>query len=190
MSWLSKFFGKNNNDGSSINNQATDQMVEDDFNVNQDIFLNNADPSQETGQSIENSTGLKAWLEQDFFRKGYEDGYYGHSSEMLENKIKSIKSDFRYNLNLKIDAARQECVKLENYKIDLERMSDRLVKKIDNQANAVRANITELESEIALATIDEGLVMIAIHQYRDGFLHGTEAYQEEKLIAGSTGLFN
>ena len=190
MSWLSIFFGKSNNDASSSSNHATDQMVEEDFNVNADIFLNNTPPSEETGQSIENSTSLKAWLEQDFFRKGYEDGYYGHSSEMLENKIKSIKSDFRYNLNLKIDAARQECVKLENHKIDLEGMSDRLVKKIDNQANANRANITELESEIALATKDERLVMIPIHQYRDGFIRGTEAYQEEKLIAGSTGLFN
>lgn len=100
-----------------------------------------------------------------------------------------MKADFRYNLNLKIDQARQEILKLENHRINVEGMSERLVKQLDNQINAMRSNVAELEAEIALADIDQGYVMIGVYQYRDGFIRGTEAYQEEKLIAGSTGLF-
>lgn len=190
MSWFAKLFGKVNNESSTIDNHVSDSLVEDNFNVNEDLFVNNHPPVPAEEQAIENSKSLKAYFEQDFFRKGYEDGYDGHSAEMLENKIKSIKADFRYNLNLKIDAARQEVVKLENHKIDLEGMSDRLVKQIDNQVNAIKANINEIESEIALSAIDEGLVMIGIHQYHDGFIRGTKAYQDEKYFAGSTSLFN
>ena len=190
MSWLSKLLGKTNSNDANVNEQTSDTITEDNINVLEDLFVNNNPPAQIEEQAAVNSSGLKAYLEQDFFRKGYEDGYNWHSAEMLENKILSLKADFQYNLNLKIDAARQEVVKLENHKIGLGDMSERLAKQIDNQVNAIRFNITELEAEIALSSLNEGMAMIAIHQYRDGFIRGTEAYQEEKLIAGSTGLFN
>ena len=190
MSWLSKLLGKTNSTDANANEQTSDTMTEDNVNVLEDLFVNSNPPAQIEEQAAANSSGLKAYLEQDFLRKGYEDGYNWHSAELLENKILSMKADFRYNLNLKIDAARQEVVKLENHKINIEGMSDRLVKQIDNQVASIRFNITELEAEIALSSLNEGLAMIAIHQYRDGFMRGTEAYQEEKLIAGSTGLFN
>jgi hypothetical protein len=189
MSWFSKRFGKIS-DSSTINNQAPDALVESNVNVLENLFVDNNPPAQDHEQVIENSSSLKSWLEQDFSRKGFEDGYCGHSAEMLVNKVRSIKADFRFKLNLKIDAARQEVMSLESHKIDLQGMSESMVKKADIKINSIKTNITELEAEIALSTIDEGHVMIAIHQYRDGFIRGTEAYQEEKLIAGSTGLFN
>jgi len=190
MSLFSKIFGKTNTESSTSNNQTVDTMTEDNVNVLEGLFVNNNPPAQAIETGIENITGLKAYLEQDFFRKGFDDGYNGHSAELLENKILSMKADFRYNLTLKIDTARQEVVKLENHRINVEGMSGRLVKQIDNQVAAIRSNITELEAEIALSTVNEGMAMIPIHQYRDGFIRGTEAYQEEKLIAGSTGFFN
>jgi hypothetical protein len=190
MSWFSKLLGKTNSDVAVINNQASDSIAEDNVNVLEGLFVDNNPPVQVNEATMENSTGLKAYLEQDFFRKGFDDGYNGHSAELLENKILSMKADFRYNLNLKMDSARQEVLKLENHKINVEGMSERLVKQIDNQVKSIRFNISELEAEIALSTLNEGHVMIVIHQYRDGFIRGTEAYQEEKLIAGCTGLFN
>lgn len=190
MNWFSKLFGKSNSNEAAAINNSTDTMMEDDVNVLEDLFVNSNPPAQITEPITENSAGLKTYLEQDFFRKGYDDGYNWHSAELLENKLLSMKADFRYSINLKIDAARQEVVKLENHKINVEGMSERLVKQIDNQVNSIRFNITELEAEIALSTLNEGLAMIAIHQYRDGFIRGTEAYLEEKMIAGSTGFFN
>lgn len=190
MNWFSKLFGKSNSNEAADNNNSSDTMIEDDINVHEDLFVNSNPPAQFTEPVTENCVGLKIYLEQNFFRKGYDDGYNWHSAELLENKLLSIKADFRYNINLKIDASRQEVVKLENHKINVEGMSERLVKQIDNQVNSIRFNITELEAEIALSTLNEGLALIAIHQYRDGFIRGTEAYLEEKMIAGSTGLFN
>ena len=190
MSWISTIFGKSNNNGVAINgSDASDGINGDNINVLEGLFVNNQDPSQITETVADSSESLKHYLEQDFFRTGYEDGYNGHSTELLENKIRSMKADFRYNLNLKIDRYRQETLKCENHKINIEGMSDRLYRQIDNQINAIKVNETELEAEIALATIDQGFVMVGIHQYRDGFIRGTEAYQQEKLIAGNIGLF-
>lgn len=189
MSWFSKFFGKTNTESSTPNNQSTDTMTEDNVNVLEGLFVNNNPPAQSTEPGIENIKGLKDYLEQDFYRKGFDDGYNGHSAELLESKIRSMKSDFRYNFNLKIDETRQEILKLENHKIDLEGMSERLIKQIENRVTSLKAVITELEAEIALSALEEGLAMIAINQYRDGFIQGTEAYQDEKLFASSTGMF-
>jgi len=189
MSWFSNFFGRSNRPAATDPNPGTVAMAGEDINVLEDLFINNQPPAEATEKAVEDATSLKNYLEQDFFRKGFEDGYNGHAAELLENKILSMKADFRYNLNLKIDQARQEILKLENHRISVEGMSDRLIRQIDNQINAMKSNISELEAEIALADIDQGYVMIGVYQYRDGFIRGTEAYQEEKLIAGSTGLF-
>lgn len=190
MSWFSNVFGKSNSNNAMVaNNPATDMLNEDNINVLEGLFVNNQPPVVPAEKESENASSLKTYLEQDFFRKGFDDGYNGHAAELLENKIRSMKADFRYNLNLKIDQARQEILKLENHKINVEGMSDRLVRQLNNQINAMMANMAELEAEIALADIDQGYVMIGVFQYRDGFIRGTEAYQEEKLIAGSTGLF-
>jgi hypothetical protein len=190
MSWFSNVFGKSNSNNAMIaNNHSSDTLTEDNINVLEGLFVNNQPPVELEKREGENSSSLKTYLEQDFLRKGFEDGYNGHASELLENKIKSMKADFRYNLNLKIDQIRQEILKLENHKINVEGMSERLVQQLDNQINTFQANMTELEAEVALADIEQGYVMIGIFQYRDGFIRGTEAYQEEKIIAGSTGLF-
>lgn len=190
MSWFSNVFSKSNSNNAMVaNNPAADTLNEDNINVLERLFVNNQPPVASVEKETDNASSLKTYLEQDFFRKGFEDGYNGHAAELLENKIRSMKADFRYNLNLKIDQARQEILKLENHRINVEGMSERLVKQLDNQINAMRSNVAELEAEIALADIDQGYVMIGVYQYRDGFIRGTEAYQEEKLIAGSTGLF-
>lgn len=186
MSWFSKLFSNAGNDS----NLNAIQSGDDNVNVLEDLFVNRKAPEEVDASASATEGSLKAFLEQDFFRKGYNDGYDGHSFELLENKILSMKADFRYNLGLKIDSARQEILKLDNHRANMDGMSDRLVKQLDNKIAAIRFNITELEAEIALSSLNEGHVMIAIHQYRDGFLRGAEAYQEEKIIAGSTGLFN
>jgi len=186
MSWFSKLFS---NAGDNSNQDAA-QTGDDNVSVLEDLFVNKTAPDVVSSSTSDTEASLKTYLEQDFFHKGYDDGNSGRSFELLENKILSMKADFRYNLDLKIDSARQEILKLENHRTNMEGMSERLVKQIDNQIAAIRFNITELEAEIALSALDEGHVMIAVHQYRDGFIRGAEAYQEEKLFAGSTGLFN
>ncbi|MGV8964284.1 MAG: hypothetical protein ACOH2V_13020 [Candidatus Saccharimonadaceae bacterium] len=189
MSWLTKLFGYTNNERFTTNNKAPEAMSENNINVLEDMFVNNNPPTQANELAKEDNVNLKTYLEQDFFRKGYDEGYNWHSSEMLDSRLKGIKADFRYNLKLKIDACKVEILKFENHKVKIEGMSEIMAKQLDNQLAAIRETINELEVEIALATLDEGLVMISIYQYRNGFILGTEAFQEEKLIAGSTGMF-
>ena len=81
-------------------------------------------------------------------------------------------------------------LKFQNHKIEINGLSSCLSEQLDRKIEAVKDNIDELESQIALSPLDEGMVMIAIHQYRNGFIRGTEAYQREKIFASSTGLFN
>lgn len=188
MSWFSKFFGTPGNDDSLLNNQGITSNSENDVNVLEDLFVNRNAPVVENDK--EGKYSIKAYLEQDFFHKGYNDGYDYHSAEVLDNKINGLKADFRYNLSQKIDQARADIVELENHKIDVEGMSQRMVKQLDNRIAALRSVMNELESEIAMSALDEGSAMISIHQYRDGYIRGTEAYQSEKFIAGSTGMFN
>ena len=189
MSWFSNIFSDSNSTDAVNNNNQPGDVITDDINVLEGLFVNNKPPVEPAETTTVNTNSLKTYLEQDFFRKGFDDGYNGHATELLENKILSMKADFRYNLNLKIDQARQETLKLENHKINVEGMSERLVRQLENQINAIKANTTELEAEIAMASIDQGYVMIGVYQYRDGYIRGAEAYQKEKLIAGSNGLF-
>jgi len=155
----------------------------------EDLFVNHVPP---TGYEEPVSKGvmLEAYLKQDFNRKGYDDGYNYHSSEMLENRLKLLRADFRLTIDLKLDQTRQEILKLENHKVDMEGLSERLVKQLENKVATLLENVKRLESEKGKSSMDEGLVMTCIHNYRDGFMRGSDAYMEEKIIASCTGLFN
>jgi len=191
MNFFNKLFGQEkmgdhtNGNGAALNSTAVEA---NDINVLEDIFVDSKPPVAETVQ--QSPAGLQLYLEQDFFRKGYEDGHSWHSAEMLENKIKSLKADFRYNVSLKTEQVRQEILELEKHKINIEGMSARMEKQLNAKIASLQFVIDKLETEKALSAEDEGLSMIGIHQYRDGFIRGTESYQQEKLIASSTGMFN
>lgn len=190
MSWFSNIFGKSNSaDTANYKHPETDVMAGDNIHVLEGLFVNNQPPAEASEKVAGNAVSLKNYLGQDFQRMGFEDGYKGHATELMENKIRSLKADFRYAVHFKMDAIRQEVVQLEHERINVEGMSDRLIRQLDNKINALKANLGELEAETAMADIDQGYVLIGILQYRDGYIRGTEAYHEEKMIAGNTGLF-
>lgn len=191
MNLLSKLFGSSNMNGHSNGNgiPASSAIIEDDIvNVSEILFVDPNPPVQ--SQKQESPHGLQAFIEQDFFRKGYDDGYNWHSAEMLDNKVKSLKSDFRYNISLKIEQVRREKLELQKQKINIGGMSERLDKQLDVAIASFQEIIDNLDNEKVLSSEDEGLAMTIIHQYRDGFVRGTETYQQEKLLASSTGMFN
>ncbi len=189
MSWFAKFFSNSNSAGVNPGTKVAEPSVMEDFNVLEDLFVNNEAPTAETEQKSSGHS-IKPFLEFNWFSKGYQDGYEFHSTDMLIDNIKALKAEFRMNLNMKIDGIRNEILKLEDHKITTEGMSDRLTRQLENRIATSQAQITEIESEIAMSSIDEGLAMTVIHRYRDGYLRGVQAYQEEKLIAGSTGMFD
>lgn len=187
MSWFSNIFSNSNSaNAATSNNSGADVLAGDNINVLEGLFVNNQPPALALA---DNAVSLKTYLGQDFQRMGFEDGYKGHATELLENKIRSLKADFRYAVHVKMDAMRQQVLQLEHERINVEGMSERLIRQLDNKIYALNANLGELEAETAMADIDQGYVMIGILQFRDGYIRGTEAYHEEKMIAGNTGLF-
>ena len=108
---------------------------------------------------------------------------------MLDNQIKAIKSEFRYFLDQKVDELRQEILKLSDQKINVSGLSDRMTQQLQLRIDLLDVNVLRLDREKEFSSQDEGMVMKCINQYRDGFIRGMETYQEEKIFAGSTGLF-
>jgi adenine/guanine phosphoribosyltransferase-like PRPP-binding protein len=65
-----------------------------------------------------------------------------------------------------------------------------LASQLAEKTKLVEANIHELDIQKILSIENEGIVSSAVHAYRLGFIKGVEKFQQEKLFAGSTGLFN
>jgi hypothetical protein len=187
--WTS-IFGKKNtmetNDPNKVNAGAN-QLQDNNINVMEDLFLDNHPPMQETENTQHIS--LSSFLDRDFQRKGYEDGYSWHCGEMLDAQLKAIKSEFRYFLDQKIDELRLEIHKLSGEKINVSGLSERMTQQLQLRIDLHDVNLQRLEREKEFSCQDEGLVMNAVNHYRDGYLRGMETFQEEKIFAGSTGLF-
>jgi hypothetical protein len=190
MNFWSSIFRKKNSGGSNqvINNQMAETDSINNINVMEDLFVDNIPPAQEVTSQTPHIS-ISSFMDRDFHRKGYEDGYSWHSAEMLDNQVKAIKSEFRYFLDQKVDELRQEILKLSHHKINVSGLSERNTQQLQLQIDLYDVNIQRLEREKELSSQDEGLVMKVINQYRDGFIRGMETYQEEKIFAGSTGLF-
>lgn len=190
MSLISKLFGKSSKEVASKMNENVDPFSEVNTEAFENLFVNDEMPEVMAPASEKTSTGISSFLEQDYYKKGFEDGYDGHSSEVLDHKLRTIRADFRYNSSLKIDSLRQDLLSLQNQKEEVKDLSFALTAQLTNSIDIINLNITELESQMELSAEDEGMVMSPIHHYRDGFIKGTSAYQQEKRIGISTGLFN
>jgi hypothetical protein len=191
MNLWSSIFGKKNTMEMSNNSQmntVAEQLPGNNINVMEDLFIDNTPPILDTAVQSQHIS-ISSFLERDFHRKGYEDGYSWHSAEMLDNQIKAIKSEFRYFLDQKVDELRQEILKLSDQKINVSGLSERMTQQLQLRIDLLDVNVQRLDREKEFSSQDEGLVMKCINQYRDGFIRGMETYQEEKLFAGSTGLF-
>lgn len=190
MSFLSGLFGKKQSDSS---NQVSDTAIMEsvpDLNVMKDLFVDSNPPA--TDQEVADGKGanIQQFLEQDFYLSGKRDGYTYHSQEMLTQRIKRIKADFRLQIDFLVDQKRQSLLQLTTHNIDMDGLSERLIRKVEACAADYRQMIERLEKEKELSAMDEGWVMKPVHDYRDGFLHGVETFNEEKLLASSTGMFN
>jgi hypothetical protein len=194
MNWFTKIFGHSNTYSSSATKVEDNTMVPLNQEmipaINEDLFVDSKAPVQEKEEIRNDGNDIQAFLEQDFHGTGYHDGYTYHTLEMLNNRIKGIKATFRLQLDLAIDRRRMQMLELRTHGIELEGLSESMIRKIEAVEADYQSMITRLEKEKELSAVEEGWVMKPIHEYRDGFLRGCQAYNEEKLIAVSTGLFN
>lgn len=154
------------------------------------LFVDNTPPAP-VQQSVQPSRSkLQEFMQTDFSTDGYNDGYAMHTMEFLQQRLPIIRATFRQIIDEAIDSRKQEIFQLENQEIETRGLSERLTEQIELRVSEIESNIEKLEREKSLSVEDEGLVMKAIHQYREGYMRGCREYQEVKLFAQSTGMFN
>lgn len=190
MSFFKKFFSNHNGASVLTNSNQTEEKNIQDILIPEELFVDKVGPEQTVNEANNGGITLNVFLEQDFQREGYYDGYTYHSKEIQMLRIKALKASFRQLIDQLIDQREIEILKLKNHGIDIENLSDRLTRQLENNLAEIRRLIERLEKEKELSAIDEGLIMKAIHDYNEGFIRGSEVYQEEKILASSSGLFN
>lgn len=180
MKWFEKLFSKKDNHNN--NDQS--------FNIMEDLFVDNNPPQSEIIPQEKSISSITSFLNQDYFLMGYNDGYRNHSDEILKSTSLRIKADFRMQIDMIIDQKRNKRLEMMNMQAETGRISESLNQQIANICRDLDESIETLKTEKQNSVDDEGWVMKAIHKYREGFIKGTGKYQEEKLLAISTGLFN
>lgn len=153
------------------------------------LFVENTPPPVEQPEQKQLSP-LQEFMQADFSSNGYNDGYAMHTTEFLQQKLSIIRASFRQIIDRAIDVRKQEIFQLRNQEIETRGLSERLSEQLDLRISEIEFNIGKLKAEKAYSAEDEGLVMKAIHQYREGYLRGCREYQEAKLFAQTTGMFN
>lgn len=157
--------------------------------VDRQLFIEESAP--EGNPSVKKTISpVEEFLDEKFEWQGYNDGYSHPEMEYLMNKLAMIRSQFRLAIDKCMDSRRSEVGELKLHLIDITGISPRLEAKLKEKISQLEVLIHELDTQKILSIEDEGMVAPAIHAYRIGFVRGLERYQQEKLFAGSTGLFH
>jgi len=156
--------------------------------VMEDVFVDNTPPVMD--ELVKTKNPMKQFLDVNYQAKGFGDGYQYHSADVMDNVLKVIKAEFRQLIDIMIDEKQQETYLLKDALIESEGISDRTQRRLENRIQEHGASIIQLASEKDLSAFGEGCVSGPLNCYQDGFARGLERYQEEKLLAHSTGLFH
>jgi len=181
------FFRRNH---SSVNNLGVDTAIAEPMTkVDRSLFVEEEAPElKNAAKKMINP--IEVILEQNFDWQGYNDGYGHPETEYMENKLSLIRSEFRLAVDKCIDIRRAEVGELRLHQIQTSGISNRLEAQLAEKIKQLEALIHELDTQKILSVENEGMVAPAVYAYRIGFIRGLEQYQQEKLFAGSTGLFN
>jgi hypothetical protein len=171
---------------SETNTQETNSLIKE---VNQNLFADNEEPEATNDDQIQLSPN-EEFLNQNFEVVGYNDGYFYPDNEYFENKMKLIRADFRLAIDKSIDVKRIEVGELKLHIIKTKGISFKLESQLIEREKLLEACIHELDTQKILSIENEGIIASAIHSYRIGFIKGIERFQQEKILGGSTGLFN
>lgn len=192
MNWLSRAFERlrgASSDEEVISPTAETTSTKQQSDVLKDLFLDETPPEPKTETATRSENILKQFLDRSFSSKGFNDGYEIHQVEILENNKRKIRSEFRYVLDLLIDDRKREIFSLRNQLVSTDGIAKRIHDQLQLRIEELQMLISQLQRQKELSVEDEGLVMVPIHNYHDGFVKGVQSYLEEKFFASSTGLF-
>ncbi len=195
MHIFSKIFGNGHTSGNGHANQ--DQLPRaagthtDYDSISKEVFVDETPPNIKPSESRPHSGNvLKEFLEENYFMKGFNDGYDTHSREVLDRNKLRIGVEFRYVIDQVIDQMESERFSLRNHLISVGDTSDEISKQLEARIEELKARVEQLRVQRAQSMEEEGWVMHPIHDYVDGFVRGIQRYSEERFFAASTGLFN
>ena len=157
--------------------------------VDHNLFVDEQEPEIKTPIKKQ-ANHIEAFMDQNFEWQAFNDGYSYPETDFLENKLKLIKADFRFAVDKYLDAKRSELGELRMHVIKTSGISEKLEAQLNEKIKFLEINIHELDMQKILSIENEGIVASAVHAYRLGFIKGVEKFQQEKLFAGSTGLYN
>lgn len=157
--------------------------------VDKNLFVDEEEPESQIPLKKQINP-IEIFLNQNFEWQASNDGYSYPESEYLKNKLKLIKADFRFAVDKYLDTKRSELGELRIHVIRTAGISASLEAQLNEKIKFLEINIHELDMQKILAVEDEGVVASAVHAYRLGFIKGVEKFQQEKLFAASTGLYN
>ena len=187
MNFFTKLFGRN---GSLEINEKTaaEPAINIPNNEFKNAFIDENPPINEFEMKKENV--LKIFMEQNFYSKGYNDGYDFHSKQSLENGVGTICSEYRHLLDIIIDEKNCEVYELELNKMQIEGMPGNISEQFGLRINAIKESIFKCREEYELSIDIKGNVEFIVNKYSEGFQKGQQQYFNEVFFAKSTGLFN
>jgi hypothetical protein len=190
MNFIEKIFkkSKSHTDSNYENDMNTPTAATETDQLLEKLFVDNNPPISDDGLEKQDNKITK-FLKYDYRNEGYRDGYNFHSSEILEMKLKTIKSAFRVVIDEQSELLNDEVLKLKNHLIECEGLTTMLTKKLELRIEELNNKINRLLNEKELSSEDEGLVMKVVNQYMESYIRGVEDYQVEKLFGSDTALF-
>lgn len=176
---------------SVVNNSTTAAEASEQHQpiINRDLFVEDNEPELKD-QPKKVSNPIEAFLDQNFEWQGYNDGYAHPEAEYLHNKLSLLHAEFRLAIDKGLDFRRMEVGDLNLHLIKTSGISKRMEAQLQEKIKQHETIIHELDVQKIISLESDGMIAPAIHAYRLGFIKGLEKYQQEKLFAGSTGLFN
>ena len=170
--------------------QTDPQSSDVDSYIDPSVFVEDSDPSvAEPATESKPSSRLDKFLRVDYEWYGFSDGYADPSADFMEKKLKAIRSDFRLELDRSLDEMRSRVSDARLHQIRISGMPGRMEEEIKEKVRQLESAIQELQRQKELSVDDEGMVSSAISRYTIGFTKGVNRYQQEKFLAGDTGMF-
>lgn len=169
------------------NNQLNENM--NGATVSEKLFVEKHAPSEQKESTNQHGSKLAMFLESDFRSIGYRDGYRYSSADVMDNSMRLIRSEFREIVDHMIEECRGIISQLLNQAVELRHISLKGDEKLTIRIEMIKETIVKLVQEKENSTMDEGLIMKAIHQYRDGFIRGVNDNNDELLLMSYNGLF-
>ncbi|HAY34102.1 MAG TPA: hypothetical protein PK536_12205 [Ignavibacteria bacterium] len=176
----------NETDTQVITNEDNKEQFSDEIKM--DVFKH-AGAAEKKLTEKNSESEITKFLEYDFEKDGYNDGYDDPSKDILDSSLEKIKSDYIFIIEKKISSLNQKIMMLKEDSMRISGISATDTSLIESRISELRKLILRLIEEKEFAVSEKGSVQKALNNYISGFKRGVSDYTREKIFAPSTGMF-